>query len=152
MSALDLFSLTTCRRGLTLLSNISWVLFVVPLLLANIFYPYNDSLGILNCELCCNQINNILFTYALENLLQISCKDVCIFCQSMCTIHFCFCQIVCLFVSKKASCSSNIIFDCCNPNHLYKYFIINVSNCYGVPHVFHRSTFQWWEEYNKSSL
>ena len=78
-------------------------------------------------------LETFLSSYTMEHLLQISCEAVCIFWQSMCNVHLFCCYNMWLFISEDISCYYNFVFDCLKPNHLSKYLLLYISNCYEFP-------------------
>ena len=126
--------------GLALLLHLSW--FFLSLWFWIIFiYSFNNCLGIHNCRLWCNIIDNLYFTYTMEHLFKLSCEAVCIYSKWMCTIHLLCCHNVWFFISEEVSCSYNFVFDCCNHNHFSNYFFLKYPITIGSHKCFRESIF-----------
>ena len=98
-----------------------WTIFV---------YLSNDFMGIQNCRLLCNIIDNIYLPYKMDHLLKLCCEAVCILWQYMCTVHlFCHHNVL-FFIYEEVSWYSDLVFDCFRPNYSSNYFLINISNWY----------------------
>ena len=101
--------------GCSFLTLWFWLFFV---------YAHNDSTGIMDYIPWLNITEMNMFPYKKYHLLDLICKAVFIFSNSKCTIHLCWYQNVCFFISEEVSLYYNFVFDYYKPSHISKYSLL----------------------------